>query len=114
MNAMIVNKDKNLLQSGILHGGYLTVAVSLAFAVLLNLCADCPLSIICKDAGHFPKVFCCLQVMPASVRMVRQACPRLNARARVKGLMLQRYQVKVQEPVSHVLPLLLTWMIWQT
>ncbi len=90
--------------------GCLTIAVSLAFAAP----AFCSVSIIilCKDAGHWTKMLYCLQVMPASVRMVRKACSRLNARARPKGLTLQPHQVKVQEPISHRLALLLTWMIW--
>lgn len=46
--------------------------------------------------------------MAASVRIARKACPRLNARARPKGLVMQPYQSKAQGPISHRLPLLLT------
>ena len=69
--AVFVSKDGTVMQSGPLqwcwgHGGCLTVAVSLAFAEPLCVSADCPLSIIFKDAGRF------LQTVPfsSSLRML--------------------------------------------
>ncbi len=48
------------------QGGCLNVAVSLAFDLPFCMPGVCQKFIVCNDAGRWTKVFCSLQVMPAS------------------------------------------------